>query len=144
MNDVLASLFSLKETRRFHEEGIGVIGTLPEPMTPASFADKVKTALGSPKLETILTNRPCRRIAVVGGDGKDFLTAAAEAGADTYLTGSLSYNSMLDAETLGMNLIAAGHFETENPVLSFLAALTDAAVGRPVCDMFDCRVAAVF
>jgi dinuclear metal center YbgI/SA1388 family protein len=144
VNDVLASLFSLEETQRFHKEGIGVIGTLPAPMPAPAFAALVKERLGSPFLETVLRERPCRRIAVVGGDGKDFWPAAAAAGADTYLTGSMSYNGMIDASASGMSLIAAGHFETENPVLSFLAALTDAAVGRPVCDLFDCRVAAVF
>lgn len=136
VNDALAACLGLSDTERFTAEGIGVIGTLPEPLSPEAFAAKAKTVLGSPKLETIFTDRPCRRVAVVGGDGKDFVGEAALAGADTYLTGSMSYNSMTDAEALGMNLIAAGHFETENPVLRPLADRIDALLGRRACELF--------
>jgi actin-like ATPase involved in cell morphogenesis len=51
--------------------------------------------------------------------------AAFEAGADTYLTGTLSYNAMVDAAELPMNIIEAGHFHTENHVLYMLADLIE-------------------
>ena len=121
VNDVLASFFGLTDTARFTEDGIGIIGTLPAALSAEALVSLVKTKLGSPKIEAILSNRPCFRLAVVGGDGKDFIEAAAQAGADAYLTGSMSYNSMTDGKTLGMTLLAAGHYETENPVLSRLS-----------------------
>ena len=144
VNDALASVLGLTGTERFTPCGIGVIGTLPEPLCPEAFAGKIKSALGAPKLETILTDRPCRRVAAVGGDGKEFLSDAAAAGADTYVTGSLSYNAMTDAESLGMNLITAGHFETEQPVLRPLAAEIDGLLGRPACEIFVCSRITIF
>jgi len=143
VNDVLASLLDLRDTVRFNGEGIGVIGTLPQAMAPADFAALVKAVLRCPKLEVILTERPCYRIAVVGGDGKDFLGDAALAGADTYLTGSMSYNSMTDGEALGMNLLAAGHYETEQPVLTALADDVQAVTGGIVYEIFPCNRIAV-
>ena len=143
VNDVLASLLGVRNTERFTREGIGVVGTLSQPMAPAEFVAWVKAALHCPKLEVILTDRPCQRIAVVGGDGKDFLRDAALAGADTYLTGSMSYNSMTDGEALGMNLLAAGHYETEQPVLTALAADVEAITGGVVYEIFACNRIAV-
>jgi len=139
VNDVLASLFDLQDTVHFNGEGIGVIGTLPTAMAPTDFAALVKSVLHCPKLEVILTDRPCHRIAVVGGDGKDFLGDAALAGADTYLTGSMSYNSMTDGEALGMNLLAAGHYETEQPVLTALAADVQTITDGVAYEIFSCN-----
>ncbi len=139
VNDVLASLFGLTDTERFTEEGIGVIGTLPEAYASADLASLVKNTLGSPKIEAILSTGPCRRLAIVGGDGKDFIEAAAEAGADAYLTGSMSYNSMIDGEALGITLLAAGHYETETPVLSRLAQWVSEITGGVETEFFSCN-----
>ena len=139
VNDVLASLLGLTDTVRFTEEGIGVIGTLPETFAAADLVSLVKTALGSPKIEAILSDRPCRRMAVVGGDGKDFIEAAVKAGADVYLTGSMSYNSMTDGEAFGMTLIAAGHYETENPVLPRLVEWVNEITGGVAYEIFACN-----
>ena len=45
---------------------------------------------------------------------------AAAMGADTYLTGELKHHERLEAADLNMNLLAAGHFFTENPVCVFI------------------------
>ena len=139
VNDVLASLLDLRDTVRFSGEGIGVVGTLPGTMAPADFAALVKEILRCPKLEVILADRPCHRVAVVGGDGKDFLADADLAGADTYLTGSMSYNSMTDGEALGMSLLAAGHYETEQPVLSYLEKMVQTITGGVTTEIFACN-----
>ncbi len=139
VNDALAAIFGLTDTARFTEEGIGVIGTLPTPLSSEDLVTLTKETLGSPKIEAILQGRPCRRLAVVGGDGKDFIEAAAEAGADAYLTGSMSYNSMTDGEALGMTLVAAGHYETENPVLPRLAEWVNEITGGAAYEIFSCN-----
>ena len=114
VNHVLAELLGLEDVVRLGEGGVGVVGNLPRAMKPDAFAALVKRALKSPKLEVVLTDRPCQRVAVVGGDGKDFLGDAAAIGADTYLTGELKHNYLADAPELGINLLAGGHFHTEN------------------------------
>ena len=40
-------------------------------------------------------------------------------GADTYVSGRLSYNVMAEAAEMGINLIEAGHYATEFPVTKF-------------------------
>jgi putative NIF3 family GTP cyclohydrolase 1 type 2 len=104
---------------------IGRIGCLDCPCDFSEFVNKVKDDLGSPFVNVIDAQLDVSRVALCGGDGKDLLKAAFEAGADTYLTGTLSYNAMVDAAELPMNIIEAGHFHTENHVLYMLADLIE-------------------
>lgn len=53
--------------------------------------------------------------------------SAFEAGCDTFVTADIKYNDFWDARALGMNLIDAGHFATENPVVAVLAEKIAAA-----------------
>lgn len=46
---------------------------------------------------------------------------AVAAGCDTFVTADVRYNQFWDAHDLGLNLIDAGHFYTENPVTRVLA-----------------------
>ena len=67
------------------------------------------------------------RVAVLGGSGSDDVKAAKRAGADTYVSGELKHNYLTDAPDLGINLVAAGHFHTENPVCERIRELLLAA-----------------
>ena len=62
-----------------------------------------------------------RVIAVGGGACADAIPDAAGAGCDTFVTSDIRYNRFWDASDLGLNLIDAGHFYTENPVCAYLA-----------------------
>ena len=42
-------------------------------------------------------------------------------GCDTFVTADLKYDQFLEARALGLNLLDAGHFPTENVVCSPLA-----------------------
>ena len=88
---------------------------LDEVKTLSDFANSVKDKLGSPMV-LCSGNKEVKRIYIVGGDGKDLIDAAIVNGADTLLTGRASYNTMVDAKDMGINIIEAGHFYTENPV----------------------------
>ena len=57
-----------------------------------------------------------KKVYVVGGDGKSLISRALALGADTLLTGRVSYNTLIDASDMGLNIVEAGHFFTENPV----------------------------
>lgn len=50
-----------------------------------------------------------------------------EAGCDTFVTADVKYNQFWDARELGINLIDAGHFWTENPVCQVLRDSVQAA-----------------
>ena len=122
VNDVLANVLGLCDTTPFGQDGeaIGRIGTLKKTMTLAEFAALVKCATGAEQVLVSDAGRPVCRVAVLGGSGSDDVKAAERAGADTYLSGELKHNWLTDAPERGMNLVAAGHFYTENPVCARL------------------------
>lgn len=125
VNDRLAEVLGVTNTIPFGDAETPTIGRIGEikPATMAEFSQTVKDVLGVPSLSTVDLGREVKRVALVGGDGKDFLKPALKAGADVYLTGSMSYNTMVDAADMGLQVIEAGHFFTENPVLDALAEM---------------------
>ena len=59
------------------------------------------------------------------------------AGADTYLTGRLSYNIMEDGADMGINLVEAGHYFTEFPITSFFSTLISSIDGNAYIEIAD-------
>ena len=55
-----------------------------------------------------------------GGSCGSEIDAVLAAGCDTFVTADLKYNQFEEAKYRGLNLIDAGHFETENPVCAVL------------------------
>ena len=125
VNDRLAKVLGVTNTIPFGDAETPTIGRIGEvePTTVEAFAEKVKVLLGVPAISSVELGKEVRTVALVGGDGKDFIKPALKAGADLYLTGSLSYNSMVDAADMGLQIIEAGHFFTEHPVLDALSRM---------------------
>jgi dinuclear metal center YbgI/SA1388 family protein len=118
VNDVLANAIGLQNVTPFGKDGeeIGRIGTLPTAMALKDFAALVKEATGAPYVQISDAGKLVSRVAVLGGGGAGESGAAAAAGADTYLTGDLRHDQLTEAPERGMNMIAGGHFFTENLV----------------------------
>lgn len=123
VNDCLSKLLGLYDVKPFGEDALGRIGHLESEMGFEDFALFVKDALGAEHIVAADAYAPVYTVALVGGDGKDYVAAAAEAGADTYVSGRISYNIMEEAPETGLNLIEAGHYATEFPVTDFFANL---------------------
>ncbi len=140
VNTALAKVLGLKNLTRFGEDDLGVVGTLENAVTDREFALFVKKKLGAPHAEGVLSDRICKKIALVGGDGDDYIEAAREVGADMYVSGSLGYNDMTDASAYGMSILSAGHFYTENPVLFALKGMIQSIDATIECELFDCNV----
>lgn len=87
----------------------------------AQFLNTVKDALGCEGLRYVDGGMPVHNVAVGGGACAGELPLAAQAGCDTFVTADVRYNQFWDAKALGINLIDAGHFHTENPVCAYLA-----------------------
>ena len=87
------------------------------------FAYMLRTTLGAEGIMVADAYIPIQKVAVVGGDGKGYVGAALAAGADTYISGNIGYNVMAEAGEMGINLIEAGHFFTEQPVTAFFQSL---------------------
>ena len=128
VNDVLAQTLELKDITVLDPKGTdeegnpwGLLrmgsfeGSLP------AFLSHVKEKLGTPTLRYTDGGRPVGKVAVGGGACAGALVEAFYAGCDTFVTADVKYNQFWDAQDLGMNLIDAGHFYTENPVVAVLA-----------------------
>ena len=65
--------------------------------------------------------RTIRKVAVLGGAGGDYLQSAAAAGADALVTGEAKHHEYLEAVRMGITLLDATHYATEQVVLRPLA-----------------------
>lgn len=86
-----------------------------------TFLAVVKQQLGCEGLRYTDGGKPVRKVAVGGGACASELMDAVKAGCDTFVTADIKYNGFFDARALGINLIDAGHFHTENPVVALVA-----------------------
>lgn len=123
VNDILAAALGLCDVRPFAPEGevpCGRIGTLDEALDADALAARVCEALHIPHV-LVSGKGECRTVAVLGGEGGDFVDAARRAGADALVSGRIGYHRMLDGAEDGLVLIEAGHFATEVAVCHALA-----------------------
>lgn len=100
--------------------GIGRIGVRPTETDLPSFLAEIKASLHCAGLRFHDAGRPVRKVAVCGGSGGGEVAAAYAAGCDTYVTADIKYDPFLEAKHLGINLIDADHFCTENVVVPIL------------------------
>ncbi len=122
VNDVLADILGLENVRTVEGDEWNMLrmGDVPE-QNLETFLSTVKETLGCRGLRYCDGGKPVRKVAVGGGGCADGLMAAICAGCDTFVTSDIKYNGFWDAYEHGLNLIDAGHFCTENPVVSVLA-----------------------
>ena len=59
---------------------------------------------------------PVKKVAVGGGSCGSMLADALAAGCDTFVTADVKYDQYLEAKALGITLMDAGHYATENVV----------------------------
>lgn len=128
VNDVLASKLGLKVegvVEVFGNDsngaayGLGRFGTVND-TNLFDFLAFTKNALNCNGLRYISADKPVRKVAVCGGSGSSMLQLVADLGCDTFVTGDVKHNGFLDAFDLGINLIDAGHYSTENVVMPVL------------------------
>lgn len=116
VNDTLCEMFGIRDAIPF-DEGVGRVGTLKTPESLSSFAKRAETLLKTRVSLTGDLEGMVTRVAVMGGSGGDSITLAKAQGADVLLTGEVKHSDAIDAQTLGMSLIVAGHYESETVVL---------------------------
>lgn len=121
VNDLLAAALGLSALEPLGEDGCGRVGVLREPQEMPQFVEQVYDALGCTGLRYV-GGGAVHRVAVGGGACWDYHRDALNKGCDTFVTSDLGYHDFLDAKALGLNVIDAGHFPTENVVCPYLAA----------------------
>ena len=125
VNDVLAEKLGLQNITAL-EDGLLRTGDITE-QSLESFLASVKEKLGCQGLRYVSGGKPVKQVAVGGGSCAGEMMDALAAGCDTFVTADVKYNQFWDAQDLGLNLIDAGHFHTENPVVAVLAEKLRAA-----------------
>ncbi|WP_419785649.1 Nif3-like dinuclear metal center hexameric protein [Pseudodesulfovibrio sp.] len=111
--------------------GFGEVGELPKPMEFEAFAARLAELTGlsgfsvaGPKPDTVA------KVAYCGGSGASLVDAAADAGADVFVTGDMKYHPAVEARTC---VVDVGHFAYEEEMMrrfagELSAALADAEV----------------
>jgi dinuclear metal center YbgI/SA1388 family protein len=108
--------------------GLGRIGKLAQQTTLGEFAARVKESLGCDHLRLIGADQmPVRKVALCGGSGAFLLQTAHRQGADVLVTGDVKYHEARQAEELGIALIDAGHFATEQLMIEQVTQSLQAA-----------------
>ena len=116
----LAGLQNITPWGNHHSDVIGYSGELAQPLPLDEFNRRLEGAIGTGN-RVQSSGRPVHRVAVLSGFGVDFISQAAEAGADTLLTGETSHtwHHMVDEHHL--NVIYGGHYNTETVGLKALS-----------------------
>lgn len=129
VNDCLAAALGLHDTQLLkvygiYEDGtpygIEQVGVVDEDMPLTEFAAQVKETLGANGVRYVDAGKRVHKVAVGGGSCSSSMKDALAAGCDTFVTADVKYDSFLDAKALGLNLIDAGHYPTENVVCPVL------------------------
>lgn len=142
VNDTLAAVLGLQDIEIVDPRGEAVpygllrIGNVDsQPLS--AFLAHVKHTLGCEGLRYVDGGKPVSRVAVGGGSCGSDLMDAVKAGCDTFVTADVKYNQFHEAKSTGINMIDAGHFCTENPVMATVAAKLRATF--PEIDVFESK-----
>lgn len=99
--------------------GIGRVGLVPEQHL-YDFAMSVKRLLGANGIRLVDGGKLVHTVAVGGGACADLMEDALAQGCDTFVTSDVKYHQFLEARALGLNLVDAGHFPTEDVICPVL------------------------
>jgi dinuclear metal center YbgI/SA1388 family protein len=114
-NALLAKALEINIVGEFDvgQPGLGWLGELNEPVATEDFSAQIKTLMQRNPLCIDGGKAQLQKIAWCTGAAQDFITAAAKAGADAYITGEVSERTVHLARELGIAFYAAGHHATE-------------------------------
>ena len=121
VNFTLANLLGLADVKILGE--LGIIGKTTEEITTEKFLEKVKNSWDLSRLDFYSEKMPEKisRVALCGGSGAEFWSAAKLHRADIYLTADMKYHELIDATRAGLSIGLCNHGEMERASLPKLA-----------------------
>ncbi|WP_295211080.1 Nif3-like dinuclear metal center hexameric protein [Ruminococcus sp.] len=125
MNDVLCKMLGLSPSGSLHEEhgvGCGYVCDC-KGFNVRELAQRAKDVLGCKVVRFNDHQREVTRAAVCSGSGGSFLSDAAAKGCQVLITGDVKHDVFIDGENMGVSIIDAGHFYTENIFCDFITEL---------------------
>jgi dinuclear metal center YbgI/SA1388 family protein len=132
-NAQLARRLGWRVDGRFAEQEIGFLGAPAAPMPAARIAADLAALLGRAPLVVGAADRPVARLAWCSGGAQGWFEQAIAAGADCYVSGEISEQTVHLAREAGVPYIAAGHHATERYGVMAIAEHLRAQFG------LDCR-----
>jgi len=103
-------------------QGSGRFGRLKSEMSLAELVQRVKQLLAIEHAQAVgALDRPVQTVAVACGSAGEFLAPANAAGCDALVTGEVRFHTCLEAESLEVGLVLAGHFASERFAVEQLA-----------------------
>jgi len=127
--EVAYDLIPLANSRS--DVGLGRIGRLPNPLSLEKFAAQVRERLPARAVRLVgELQRTISKVAVCGGSGVSLLGEAIRQGADCLVTGDIKYHEAQRARSEGIALIDAGHFGTEQLMVTELAKRLKQAIAE--------------
>ncbi|WP_428194508.1 Nif3-like dinuclear metal center hexameric protein [Deinococcus saxicola] len=133
-NAMIAGALSLENRQPFGDwagHKIGLAGELPFEQTLQDFADRIQKLTGEICLVHGGGSPTVKRLGIVSGSGADRIAEAAALGLDTLLTGEPEHKHFHDSFENGVNVVFAGHYETEVFGVRALAAKIEEEFGLP-------------
>ncbi len=112
-NAQLARHLGWMVTGRFGEQDIGFVGVPPAPTIAGDLLRQLEQVLGRAPLLIGDPERKLARIAWCSGGAQGYFEAALATGADVFVSGEISEQTVHLARETGMAYIAAGHHATE-------------------------------
>lgn len=130
VNYWLARRLQLQNVRAGACEDTGLpqslMGELREPMDSDVFANYVKQRLNCGGVKYTKGTQTIQTVGLCSGSGADFLEVSCTLGAQAFVTGETKHHQLISAKEMGITLVDAGHFCTEDiamePLKEMLAA----------------------
>jgi dinuclear metal center YbgI/SA1388 family protein len=112
-NARLGALLGIAQHEPLHPGGVGSVGNLPGMQTAGELVARLEQLTGRSALHVGATETQVRRIAWCTGAAQGYIGAAVSAGAEMYVTGEASEQTVHVAREEGIHFVAAGHHATE-------------------------------
>ena len=116
-NALIARALGLKDVALVPIKGnstpIAAVGLLPRSQLFASFVKSADRIFGSYGMAQQLALPRVHKVFVLSGGGSGYFPDAVQAGADVMVTGEIREDAVRAAEESGLNLYAAGHYNSE-------------------------------
>ncbi len=110
--------------------GIGRVGRLPKPMALTALARKLRTATRSSQLQIVgHPGHQVEQVVVVAGSAGSLPFRAALTQRHAIVTGEIRHHDALAFQRAGCTAIGVGHWASERPVLTSLAARLNIMLG---------------
>jgi dinuclear metal center YbgI/SA1388 family protein len=137
VNDALAAALGLEEVTPLGlpyepTPAMGRMGKLSHPMNADDFARYVCERLGTHVKYSDSQKEEVHTVALCGGAGADFIEPAMAAGADALVTSEVKHHQWLAVQGKELIFVDAGHFETEQVIVSPLAETLKQQLELPV------------